>query len=139
MWLYQNTRYPIHDYADSRMEFSMKDYDFDKIGTELKRLRRANSYTQEQVANELGCTIAFISNIENNRTKINLRVLTLYARLFHVTVDSILNAGQDHMAIVNTLSPLEEEALCLLQQFSPPEQEKIIKILKYIREAASEN
>ncbi len=115
----------------------MKDYDFDRIGTELKRLRRANSYTQEQIANELGCTIAFISNVENNRTKINLRVLTHYARLFHVTVDSILNAGQDHAAYHNILTPLDEEALHMLHQFSPAEQEKIIKILKYIKEAAS--
>ena len=45
----------------------MKNYNFDKIGEELKRLRTERSYTQEQVAEDLGCTISFISNIENNR------------------------------------------------------------------------
>ena len=73
----------------------MEEYDFKKIGLELRRLRTEHACTQEHIADELGCTVAFISNVENNRTKVNLRVLTYYAKLFHVSVDSILNAGQD--------------------------------------------
>ena len=73
----------------------MEQYDFKKIGLELRRLRTEHACTQEQIADELGCTVAFISNVENNRAKLNLRVLTYYAKLFHVSVDSILNAGQD--------------------------------------------
>ena len=74
----------------------MDNYNFDKIGEELKRLRTEHSYTQEQIAEALGCTVSFVSNIENNRAKLNLRVLTYYAKLFHVTVDSILGAGENN-------------------------------------------
>ena len=115
----------------------MRDEEFDNLGSQIKDLRIQMKLTQAEVAAALNVTPGYISNVENNRTKINLRVLTHYARLFHVTVDSILNAGQDHAAYHNILTPLDEEALHMLHQFSPAEQEKIIKILKYIKEAAS--
>lgn len=115
----------------------MEQYDFEKIGMELKRLRTEHSYTQEQIADEMGCTVAFISNIENNRTKLNLRVLTYYAKLFHVSVDSILNAGQANAQYQNSSANRDAEALDILHQFSPENQEKIIKVLKYMKEIES--
>lgn len=112
----------------------MDNYDFDKIGMEMKRLRTTHRYTQEQIAEELGCTVAFVSNVENNRAKLNLRVLTYYANLFHVTVDSILNAGQNRTDQQNASAARDAEALRALHQFQPAEQEKIIKVLQYIIE-----
>lgn len=109
-------------------------YDYEKIGTELRRLRTEHSYTQEQIADELGCTVSFVSNIENNRAKLNLRVLTYYAKLFHVSVDSILNAGQNDMEPQDVSAVRDAQALDALHQFSPADQERIIKILRYIRE-----
>ena len=50
----------------------MEELDFYKIGKEMKRLRREHSFTQEQVAADLGCTVAFLSNIENKRTKLKI-------------------------------------------------------------------
>ena len=76
-------------------DYNLDPYNFEKIGMELKRLRTEHSYTQEQIAGDLGCTVSFVSNIENNRAKLNLRVLMYYARLCNVTIDSILNAGQN--------------------------------------------
>ena len=112
----------------------MKQYDFDRIGMELKRLRTERSYTQEQIAGDLGCTVSFVSNIENNRTKLNLRVLMYYARLCNVTVDSILNAGQKEEEQQDISSARDAEALNILHQFPPEKQEKIIQVLKYIKE-----
>ncbi len=37
--------------------------------------------TQEQVAKDLNCTVPFVSNVENNRAKLNLRVLLYYSKL----------------------------------------------------------
>lgn len=112
----------------------MVTYNFNKIGEELKRLRTKHSYTQEQIAKDLGCTISFVSNIENNRTKPNLRVLTYYAELFHVTIDSILNAGRDNGHKNPISERLDAEALNILHQFSLEEQEKIIRVLRFIKE-----
>ena len=114
--------------------YDMDQYNFEKIGMELKRLRTEHSYTQEQIAGDLGCTVSFVSNIENNRAKLNLRVLMYYARLCNVTVDSILNAGQEEEKQQDISSARDAEALNILHQFPPEKQEKIIQVLKYIKE-----
>ena len=107
-------------------------YDSAAIGKELKRLRTEHTYTQEQMAEQLGCTPAFISNIENNRARLNLRVLAYYAKLFHASVDSILKTGQNKAEPQNASDALDAEALEVLHQFPPSKQKQIIKILDYI-------
>ena len=111
--------------------------DLGKIGLELKRLRIEHSYTQEKIADDLGCTIAFISNIENNRTKLNLRVLTYYAKLCNVTVDSILNAGRDNESARTSSDVRDSELLNTYHQFSEEDQKKILKIIKYVKNGGS--
>lgn len=116
----------------------MEQQDLSKVGMELKRLRTEHSYTQEQIANDLGCTVSFISNIENNRAKLNLRVLLYYAKLCNVTLDSILNAGE-YTGVADTDEKKRSEArdaelLNIVHQFSVEEQDKIIKILKFIND-----
>ena len=110
----------------------MEELDFYKIGKEMKRLRREHSFTQEQVAADLGCTVAFISNIENNRTKLNLRVLFYYSKLFHVSVDSILIASRDDIDIGVEAKLREEELLRVFHRFSEEEQQKITEVLEFI-------
>lgn len=116
----------------------MEQYDYGLIGKELKRLRTEHAYTQQQMAKQLGCTVSFISNVENNRAKLSLRVLTYYAKLFHVSVDSILNAGQTDAESQNASSVWEAEALDVLKQFSEADRKRIIKTLQYIREIMAE-
>lgn len=115
----------------------MEHYNFDKIGMELKRLRTEHSYTQEQIAEDLGCTVSFVSNIENNRAKLNLRILMYYAGLCNVTIDSILNAGKHDDRPQDISDARDAEVLSLLHQFSSEGQERIIKILKSIKEIES--
>lgn len=109
-------------------------YDYEEIGKELKRLRTEHACTQEQMADQLGCTVSFVSNVENNRAKLSLRVLTYYAKLFHVSVDSILKAGQNNAEAQDASAVRDAAALEILHQFSPDDQDKIIKTLRYIRD-----
>ncbi len=111
----------------------MEEIDFQKVGKELKRLRTDYSFTQEQIAEDLGCTVSFVSNIENNRAKLNLRVLMYYANLCNVTVDSILNAGKSETDSRNCSASRDNEILNIMHQFSAEEQEKIIKVLKCLK------
>ena len=112
----------------------MDTYDYSAIGSELKRLRTEHACTQEQMAEHLGCTPAYISNVENNRAKLSLRVLSYYAKLFHVPVDSILHAGQKEIEPQSASSILDSEALEILHQFPLDEQTEIIKVLRYLTE-----
>ena len=54
----------------------MNEVDFSKVGLKMKQLRSERGITQEQVAKDLNCTVPFVSNVENNRAKLNLRVLS---------------------------------------------------------------
>lgn len=108
----------------------MNEMDFAKVGQKMKRLRMDLGVTQEKVANDLQCTIAFVSNVENNRAKLNLRVLLYYADLCHVPVDTILDAGRPEEAQYTAAECQTSELLHLFQAFTPEEQTKIIKMMK---------
>ena len=52
----------------------------ENYGALVKSLRQKMGLTQNQVAESLVVTTRYISNVENNRTAISLRILTYYAR-----------------------------------------------------------
>ncbi len=64
--------------------------ELENYGTKIKDLRVQNNLTQNQVAEALGVTPGYISNIENNRTAMSLRILTYYARLVGCSLDSLV-------------------------------------------------
>ncbi len=62
----------------------------ENYGTLIKNLRIKNGLTQDQVAKALGVTPGYISNVENGRTAMSLRILTYYARLVDCSLDSLV-------------------------------------------------
>lgn len=102
------------------------------VGQRMQQLRKANNITQEQIAESLNTTVAFISNIENNRTKMNLRVLTYYADLLNVSVDYLLHAGMTDSD--TSTDVLDAEILHLLRQCDVQTKEKLIRCLHIIIE-----
>lgn len=64
--------------------------DAENYGSLVKNLRIQNGLTQNQVAEALGVTPGYISNVENNRTAMSLRILTYYARLVGCSLDSLV-------------------------------------------------
>lgn len=59
-------------------------------GSKIKELRIKNGLTQSVVAEELGVTPGYISNVENNRTAMSLRMLIYYAKLTGVSLDTLV-------------------------------------------------
>lgn len=64
--------------------------EIDNYGSMIKELRIQNGLTQNQVAESLGVTPGYISNVENNRTAMSLRILMYYARLMGCSLDSLV-------------------------------------------------
>lgn len=95
----------------------------------MKQIRTELGITQEEVAKDLECTVAFVSNVENNHTKLNLRVLQYYSALCHIPIDSLLAAGKASEND-NGPDPVYQELTEFLKTFSPAEQKKLLKILK---------
>jgi len=109
----------------------MNEVDFSKVGLKMKQLRSERGITQEQVAKDLNCTVPFVSNVENNRAKLNLRVLLYYSKLCNV---SILDAGRDLPPLDEKERQLNDEVLNVFRGFSVAEKEKIIKMLRIWQE-----
>ena len=112
----------------------MNEVDFSKVGLKMKKLRSERGITQEQVAKDLNCTVPFVSNVENNRAKLNLRVLLYYSKLCNVSVDTILDAGRDLPPLDEKERQLNDEVLNVFRGFSVAEKEKIIKMLRIWQE-----
>lgn len=112
----------------------MNEVDFSKVGLKMKQLRSEHGITQEQVAKDLNCTVPFVSNVENNRAKLNLRVLLYYSKLCNVSVDTILDAGRDLPPLDEKERQLNDEVLNVFRGFSVAEKEKIIKMLRIWQE-----
>ncbi|MBE5940750.1 MAG: helix-turn-helix transcriptional regulator [Lachnospiraceae bacterium] len=62
----------------------------ENYGALVKKLRIENNLTQNQVAESLGVTPGYISNVENGRTAMSLRMLTYYAKLVGCSLDSLV-------------------------------------------------
>ena len=52
---------------------------YESLGGKIKELRISMDLTQAQVAEALNVTPGYISNVENNRTAMSLRILIYYA------------------------------------------------------------
>ena len=104
-------------------------FDFKKIGLKMKELRDSQGITQIDIANDLGTTVAYISNVENARTKLNLKFLTYYSALCHVPVEAILDAGREHPEGNGDEMSTEFGIQRALNFYNQEEKQKILKML----------
>lgn len=108
----------------------MQDIDFSLVGARMKQLRNKQGITQEQVAKDLGCTVGFVSNVENDRAKLNLKVLSYYSKMCNVSIDTLLSSGTDPDSSDQKAAILDEEIIRIFRTFTYEEREKIIKMLQ---------
>ena len=115
---------------EEREFITMYQIDYTNVGKRMKTLRKQAGYTQEQIADALDVTVAFISNIENDRVKMNLRVLSYYAKLLNVSIDYLLRPESDENGEKDDV--LNKEILRLLEKFSTDDKEKFVKVLRIL-------
>lgn len=96
------------------------------LGQRVKELRLSMGLTQNQVAEALVVTPGYISNVENGRTAMSLRILTYYAQLTHVTLDSLV--GDMDPEYHDTAQ--DNELARLTRKMKPEDKERLIKTLK---------
>ncbi len=98
----------------------------ENYGTLVKNLRIKNGLTQNQVAESLGVTPGYISNVENNRTAMSLRMLTYYARLVGCSLDSLVGELEPEYAETALDRSLYEAILKL----DTNQKEKLLKTIE---------
>lgn len=99
---------------------------FDNLGSQIKDLRIQMKLTQAEVAKALEVTPGYISNVENNRTAMSLRVLIYYARLMNVSLDSLIGS----VAPNYRPTALDNELMHLSSKLDDNQKAKLIKTIK---------
>lgn len=98
----------------------------ENYGARIKELRIQMGLTQNQVAEELNVTPGYISNVENNRTAMSLRILTYYAKLVGISLDSLV--GQVEQEYQETA--LDNDLMAKISKMSIDKKLKLLKTLE---------
>ena len=104
----------------------MNQIDYENLGTRMKELRIKMKLTQAEVAKALNVTPGYISNVENNRTAMSLRILIYYARLLNISLDSLIgriDSEYRETALAREISEMEHK-------MEIPDKQKLLKTIK---------
>ncbi|MGN0167932.1 MAG: helix-turn-helix domain-containing protein [Acetatifactor sp.] len=104
----------------------MRDEEFDNLGSQIKELRIKMKLTQAEVANALNVTPGYISNVENNRTAMSLRILMYYARLMNISLDSLIGRVEPEYKT----TALDNELLQLISGMDDKSKSKLIQTIR---------
>ena len=109
------------------MNKNQKDGNFEEnLGSRVKKLRQEMNLTQAEVADALHVTPGDISNVENNRTAMSLRILIYYAKLMNTTLDSLVGSLEP----AYKENALDNEVMHLVAQMNDLEKQKLINTLR---------
>ena len=97
-------------------------------GDAIRELRISHGYTQSFVAEKLGVTPGYISNVENNRTQLSLKHLAYYAELLNMTIDSFV--GKTSADYKET--SLDNELADRISHLTEEEKEKLLQIIDIV-------
>ena len=104
--------------------------DYKVIGQRLKNARVAKNLTQEDLAEQIDISVAFLSRVERGNSHINLKRLNQLCRLLDVSEGYILNGASS-----NSTNYLDKEFSELLKGCSSEKQRLIYDIAKVIAES----
>lgn len=79
-----------------------------------------------EVANALNVTPGYISNVENNRTAMSLRILMYYARLMNISLDSLIGRVEPEYKT----TALDNELLQLISGMDDKSKSKLIQTIR---------
>lgn len=101
--------------------------DYNIIGQKIKKARQNKHLTQEDLAEKLDVSVAFLSRIERGSSHINLKRLNQICDILNITEGQILNGSSG-----NSKNYLNAEFSELLKSSSSEEQKLIYKIAQVI-------
>lgn len=101
--------------------------DYKIMGERLRTARQAKNMTQDQLAEKLNVSIAFLSRIESGKTRINLVRLNEICTLTGVSESYILNGTSE-----SSPAYLTEEFNSLLKNCPADKRKQIFEIAKII-------
>lgn len=79
----------------------MKKVNSIKIGSRIQKIRKSYGYKQEKLAEEVECSVRYISDIEQNRSNPSYEVLISICNVFKIGMDDIF---EDYLHVYKTSS-----------------------------------
>ena len=101
-----------------------------EIGARLKSARLAKGLTQAQLAETVGISVSFLSNIETGRQAMNVQTLTALLDALNISADWLLGNGTDSANHAAALEIEKELASC-----TPKERDSILKLTHLMKES----
>jgi transcriptional regulator with XRE-family HTH domain len=95
-------------------------------GNQIKEYRISLGLTQNQVATEMNVTPGYISNVENGRTAMSLRMLIYYAKIMGITLDALVGQLEPEYKS----SALDNALLREISRLDESSKEKLLKTIK---------
>ena len=108
--------------------------DYTVIGQRIKQARLAKNLTQEDLAEKIDISVAFLSRVERGNSHINLKRLNQLCGLLDVTEGYVLNGASS-----NSKNYLNKEFAELMRCCTPDKQRLIYNVAKAIVETDLES
>lgn len=108
--------------------------DYTVIGSRIREARLAKNMTQEDLADKIDISVAFLSRVERGNSHINLKRLNQVCNLLDVSEGYLLTG-----AASDSETYLDKEFTELLKSVSPEKQKLIYNVAKTIAETDLEN
>ena len=99
------------------------------IGSRIKQARLAKNMTQEDLADKIDISVAFLSRVERGNSHINLKRLNQLCGLLDVSEGYLLNGASSSYE-----NYLDKEFTDLIKSVSPEKQKLIYNVAKTIAE-----
>ena len=103
--------------------------DYSVIGSRIKQARLAKNMTQEDLADKIDISVAFLSRVERGNSHINLKRLNQLCGLLDVSEGYLLNCASS-----SSENYLDKEFTDLIKSVSPEKQKLIYNVAKAIAE-----
>lgn len=104
--------------------------DYHAIGIRLRRLRKQQALTQQDLANLAHLEPSNISHIERGATKLSLPTIVNISNALGITVDDLLCDS-----LLHAKSPFENEAASILSDCSHAEKIIITETMRSLKES----
>ncbi len=114
-------------YEQKEKEGQIMAMDYSVIGRRIRTLRQERKMKQEQLADSIDVSVAFMSRIERGSTQINLKRLIQIAEILNVSPGYLLTGSN-----VESKDYLKEEFRQVLENCTPEQQRLIYQISELV-------
>lgn len=113
--------------------FMKNDLNYAAIGMRVRAARKKKGMTQEELAGITELTVPYISNIENNHTKLSLVTIASIANALDTTVDALM---YDNMHVLT--SQYDADLKELVDDCSGKERKVILDMVRQLKASLRE-